>query len=169
MTRRWTITKERLQALAERYPFNQIAEMEDVDPRTVTTTARKYGIAQKFGNNYGDERELEAVQILTAQGWAIKQIADAIGRSQCFVADRVDHDAYNTLRKEAHRSYRHDWPRPNIYDFAALAGVQFEDVPESISARECRGAPINGIRLAASVRADNLTYSRTAADLCTDQ
>ena len=168
MTRR-DIDEAEFRALVAEYPLYVVAERLEMNRRTVTLMAERYGLASAAAPPRGTAEEWTRIQALAGEGCTITHIAKQLGRSQEFVARRLNRLARPTDAPTPRRK-RGTWPQPDTTIEAALKGGRYEDVAETLLRRECPAGrwPINGAALAAVGRFAATSFTRSSADLCTD-
>lgn len=167
---RFDLDEATFRALAAKAPFYAIAARFDVDTRTVAALAARYGVASAFVAKGATAAEEAEIRARSAEGWSIKRIATALGRSQDFVARRIHGLSAPEDLALTGRPPRGAWPRPTTTAAQALRGRSYDDVPAAVLAREWpprRGA-VNGAALATAGRLSAHSTSRSTADLCAD-
>jgi hypothetical protein len=165
--RRVDIPEDDLRRLVSELPFHAIAERYQCDARTVSALASRLGLTSAFVPRPGTDAEDAQIAAWTRDGWSIKRIARALGRSQVFVARRVRGQA---LVGRTGRPRRIGWPQPDTTAAAALGGRRYEDVSPDVVNREWppQRRPLNGDVLASVGRFSSRSTTRTCADLCAD-
>ncbi len=168
---RWTLDEATLRALVAQQPFYAIAARFNIDTRAVAALAARYGLTSAFVAKAATAPEEARIAELQDAGWSIKRIAEAMGRSQDFVARRVHGLAKPVGAAVRGRPSRGAWPRPDTNIETALRKRSYDDVDETVLARECPPGrwAINGAALAAAGRFAAGSFTRSAADLCADE
>lgn len=162
---KFTIDKALLVEMARTRTFKEIAEHFQVGPVTITRIAKGHGIVSNSEKGRARPGEVEQVFELASQGLSHRAIGKILRRSDSFVFYHLHKWTGEKTGSNGHPRTSARLDAPDRAQEKRLEAYRFEDAPQRLLDKECRGTPIIGARASAHCREIAISSS---AQLCAD-